>query len=890
MGNDLVFLHAPSVYDFRRKPIFYGPVSDVIPSSPVFEMYPIGFMTIAAHLAAAGFRTRIVNVAVQMLQSDSFDAEECIRRLDADVFAIDLHWMPHAHGALELARIVKRHHPDAKVEIGGFTASYFKDELIRRPEVDLVMCGDTTEEPTVRMMEALQRGGDLSEVPNLVWKDADGRVRDNGVTYVLDDLDSIIFDYGTVVKGVLRNMDMKGALPWLGWDRLPLASVFTVRGCSVGCAECGGSRHANGPVACRSRPAFRSPAKLAEDMDMIQSYFDTPIFIVGDLRQAGGAYAEEFLRECRERRVRNHVVVELFNGAGPDYFTELDRTFEGGWSIEFSPDSHDEAVRNALGKTYTNEAIERTIPTAFDCGCGRFDLFYMNGLPYQDRESAMDSVRASKRLWASVGRDDGLFIYNAPFAPFVDPGSRIFESPEEWGYVLRARTLEDHRRLLDSPSWKHVLSYETRWMTRDEIAEVSYDAAVELASCEFGAGRISEEDYKSRVERAEGARGLMHRIDRILEIQDPEEREARLWETKDEGVRMMNSTIANKRDLDWDAGSVWSNSPRIAWGLAKSLFRRRPAHHPRLGDRRVYRGDHGRAEPHVLGGADPLDGRAPGGADLVLEVVRVPARLQDHLGRPEHGLRGEPEGVLAAEAVEHARVGHRVEHHVQEGRRASGQPGDGVHFVLGHLDRQADGPEHGRDRLLLLGGDRVVDREAHGALQDGHAMVRHDPHYFGSWHIRFQLGDREPRDEAQDDGALPQPHALLLEDDGHLLGLHGEDDDRGRVGDLGGRLEHPDPPRPGDPLAGLRARRAGYDLVVPENSLREEAGYQGVAHPARPDEADAGGHARVSEGLFLMVRRMLAKHLKIGGSFKYEGKPHPLTYFILPTPARVQCL
>ena len=35
MADDIIFLHAPSVYDFRKKPIFYGPVSDVVPSSPV---------------------------------------------------------------------------------------------------------------------------------------------------------------------------------------------------------------------------------------------------------------------------------------------------------------------------------------------------------------------------------------------------------------------------------------------------------------------------------------------------------------------------------------------------------------------------------------------------------------------------------------------------------------------------------------------------------------------------------------------------------------------------------------------------------------------------------------------------------------------------------------
>jgi len=573
MSSDIIFMHAPSVYDFRKKPIFYGPVSDVIPSSPVFEMYPMGFMTISSHLEAAGFKTRIVNIAVQMLQSEKFDAEERIRKLDAKVFAIDLHWMPHAHGALELAKIVKKHHPDAKVEFGGLTSSYFADELIRRPEVDLVMKGDTTEVPTVRLMEALTKGGDLSQVPNLVWKDSEGKVHDNGLTYSLESLDEIMFDYGTMIKCVMRNRDIKGALPWYGWDKLPLTSVFTVRGCSINCAECGGSHYANGRVVCRKKPAFRSPEKLAEDIDIVQSYLDTPVFIVGDLRQQSMGYAERFLKECRDRRIKNHVVIELFNGATPEYFKDIDRSFEGGWSIEFSPDSHDEKVRLALGKGYTNEAIEKTIPAAFRNGCSRFDLFYMNGLPYQDRESAMDSVRASKRLWESVQRDDRLFIYNAPFAPFVDPGSRVFEEPEKWGYRLRARTLEDHRKLLDNPSWKHVLSYETEWMSRDDVAEISYDAAVELARCEHEVGRLDDQAYKDRVERTEFARDLMHRVDEIMAIADPEEREARLWETKDEGTRMMNSTVCNKKDLDWEAGSIWSNGPRVACGLVKSLFR-----------------------------------------------------------------------------------------------------------------------------------------------------------------------------------------------------------------------------------------------------------------------------------------------------------------------------
>lgn len=569
---DMVFIHAPTVYDFRKKPIFYGPVSDVIPSSPVFECYPIGFMTISAHLLAAGYKTRIVNIAGLMLASEKFDAEKKIRGIDADVYGIDLHWMPHTHGALELAKIVKKYHPDAKVEFGGLTSSYFYEELIRKPEIDFVMRGDTTEVPTVRLLDVLGKGGDLSEVPNLVWKDADGKIRNNGVTYSLDSLDGVIFDYGVMIKSVMKTLDVTGSLPWKSWAKVPLTSVFTVRGCSVNCAECGGSHDANGKVVCRNRPAFRSPRKLAEDVANINNYMKAPIFIVGDLRQAGMKYADEFLNEVKELDVDNHFVIELFNGGNSEYFRKVDRAFGAGWSIEFSPDSYDESVRLALGKGYTNDAIRKTLSSAFESGCGRLDLFFMNGLPFQSRESSLDSARGAKELYGCVGKNDNLFVYNAPFAPFVDPGSRVFEEPEKWGYRLRAKTLEEHRVLLDSPSWKHTLSYETDLMTRDDIAEVSYDAALVLTNEMLAAGRLTEESARERNERTETARGIMHTIDEAMLLGDAEERDRRLWEIKDEGIRLMDSTITNKNDLDWKTGSIWTNAPRIGLGILRNFI------------------------------------------------------------------------------------------------------------------------------------------------------------------------------------------------------------------------------------------------------------------------------------------------------------------------------
>ena len=99
--TDLLLLHAPSVYDFRERAILYGPVSDMVPSSTVFEMYPLGFLTIASFLHDRGLKVRIVNLALRMMNSRRFDVPRFLARQKPKAVGIDLHCFSaaHAHGA-----------------------------------------------------------------------------------------------------------------------------------------------------------------------------------------------------------------------------------------------------------------------------------------------------------------------------------------------------------------------------------------------------------------------------------------------------------------------------------------------------------------------------------------------------------------------------------------------------------------------------------------------------------------------------------------------------------------------------------------------------------------------------------------------------------------------
>ena len=204
-SRDLILLHAPSVFDFRESAGFFGPVSDVVPSTPVFEMYPIGMTTIAQRLEDEGFNVHIINVAYRMLKDADYDVAAELARLKPRLFGIDLHWLPHAHGAIELARLVKRLHPDIPIVMGGLSASYYQRELIDYPCVDFVMRGDSTEEPMLALMKVLRFGGSFESVPNLTWKKADGTVVENGLTHVPAHIDDISLpNYHYVIRSVFK--------------------------------------------------------------------------------------------------------------------------------------------------------------------------------------------------------------------------------------------------------------------------------------------------------------------------------------------------------------------------------------------------------------------------------------------------------------------------------------------------------------------------------------------------------------------------------------------------------------------------------------------------------------------------------------------------------------
>jgi len=485
----------------------------MVPSSTVFEMYPLGFLTIASYLHDRGMDVRIVNLALRMMNDRHFDVPAFLARQRPRAVGIDLHWLPHAHGALEVARLVKEVPSRRAGNLRRLSSSYFHEELIGYPQVDFVLRGDSTEPPLHELLVALRRGSPLDQIPNLTWKDG-GNVRVNPHTYVPASLDYVDIRPDRVIEMMVRHRDFEGPLPFRGWWRNPIAAVFTVKGCAYECVTCGSSHTTCTHLTKRQRPVFRSPASLIANVEAFARLTRGPI--AADRRPAHGGRGpcQRGPRAAarQRRRERNHH--RAVRRAPPGFLHEIDRCVPH-WSIEFSPRAtsrrfamrrrrgglHDgtnggDARRSAAAALRAPRRVFHDRPAGPDTGVGA-----------RDRGVLRAPVPALRQTPVVLHLTDGA-VHR--------PGSRGFEEPERFGYRLFARTLEEHRQLLVQPTWERILNYETKWMTRRELVDATYDAAERLNELKIRYGRIPPRRGCKVAANIAAARALRARLEALL--------------------------------------------------------------------------------------------------------------------------------------------------------------------------------------------------------------------------------------------------------------------------------------------------------------------------------------------------------------------------------------
>ena len=505
---DLFLLHAPSVYDFRERDdmlFAYLSDSDSVNVTSIYEMYPIGWFSIKQRLADHGFDTKIVNVASLMLQYPALDVRRLLRGLEAPIFGFDLHWMTQCNGAIELAAVLKQEHPDALTIFGGISATYYAKQLITYPSVDVVVQGYDTLDPVTELVAKVVRGGsrDFGSIPNLLYK-TDGEIQSSGFTH------KPAANYNNVRNDWSYYRDAPSPSPLTS----KLIMTLPNTGCAHDCGWCGGSK-----FAYRNIMEVRKTL-IQKDHDLVVEELRT----MGEAAKRTSIYALQCYSEGKGRMHAyldavkevgyNSVSFEQFNLTPPDTLKKMGESTDA--YIMLSPESHDPKISAAAGRgTYTMEQMEEWIPRALDAGVKGVMIWFFIGMPYQDRQSVMDTVAYSERLIRKFGGWKALPLI-CPMVPFLDPGCRFFEEPEQHGYRIFHRTLEEHRQAMVEPLWHRRLNYETRWLDRRQLQDVSYEAIARLVEIKGEYGVLPSEFCQAILKTIDETQQLLGEMEKAL--------------------------------------------------------------------------------------------------------------------------------------------------------------------------------------------------------------------------------------------------------------------------------------------------------------------------------------------------------------------------------------
>ncbi len=524
---DVVLIHPPAIYDFRKKPVFAGSLATV--DRIQYNKVSIGILSIADYLDRHGYKVIVDNLADRMVSNKVFNAEEHIEKVSARIYAIGLHWQQHSQGAIEVARLCKSLHPDSLVIMGGLTATYFHEEIIQKYEfVDAVIRGEG-EKPMLELVKAYQKHGQLTGTPNLTYRlDSDDIV----VTPLMkpsENLDE--FDFTR-----LDLLEPKTSVFAPGVQ--PRWSLVVCRGCMYNCTICGGSAHYYKTYFGMEKPSFRSPGKIVEDIRKLSKQGIRFISLYQDPRMGGNKYWQGLIEALHKANLDiDGLNIDIFAPVDEEFAREI-ATIGKPVVLYICPDAGSCDVRKIQGRPYSNDDLLNTVKV-----CYRYHIpivvFFSIGLSGETGKT----IKETWKLWDELcslnqaainkGGFGNIGSYVLRQGPIIgpvmlDPGSLAFDFPDKYGYKLIFNNLEEYIEGMSMPSWHQWINYETNMLNKDRFVELIFESIEHYIHQkeEWGAynkGQAAADYFLLKADRI-----AVDEVNRIMNLSDEEERESRL--------------------------------------------------------------------------------------------------------------------------------------------------------------------------------------------------------------------------------------------------------------------------------------------------------------------------------------------------------------------------
>lgn len=340
-----------------------------------------------------------------------------------DLVAINI-WTHNAPWAVDIARHLKQA-TGAPVVVGGVHVSGAPDQTMRHPEYDFGIVGEG-EGPLLALVNALEANGDLSTVPNLMYRQD-----------------------GILVKNPLGPFPDYASLPWPDKELFFRESkhfrhgyyIQTSRGCPMRCSFCtedylsglSSTGRRNHKAYLRTRPVEHVIAELVENK---ARYGFNHVMFSDDILGWDQDWFEEFALAYKKE-----VNLPYWCFTYPSVVNERmveNLVMSGCCQVQMGVQSLSPTIRkDIMHRQESREQVTRAIELLRKSPIS-LKVDNIAGVPGQTNEDLIDMAR-----YYSVHRPDRLGMYWLTYFP----GTSIISIAQEMGHLGK----EDIQRINDSP-------------------------------------------------------------------------------------------------------------------------------------------------------------------------------------------------------------------------------------------------------------------------------------------------------------------------------------------------------------------------------------------------------------------------------------------------------
>ncbi|MFQ5449674.1 MAG: B12-binding domain-containing radical SAM protein [Nitrospinaceae bacterium] len=359
------------------------------------SMPPIGLAYIAASVREAGHEVSVVDgpgsaprnyFEFKGVRIRGLTNEEIIQRIPSDARVIGLGCMFTSHWVYVrgLIQDIHRAFPWSFLVMGGEHVTGFPEFSLKGAPLNAVVLGEG-EETMIRLLEHVEAGKPLENLPGVAYREADGTVRVNARRSRIRDIDSLprpawdLFD----IEMYNRVNQPHGA------SQGHFMPMLATRGCPFSCTFC------TSPNMWTTEWTARNYKRVVDEMEDYHQRYGTTDFQFEDLT---AIVQKQWIRDfCGEILARGlKITFQLPSGTRSeaiDYEVAKKLKAAGCHEFAFAPESGDPRVLKAIKKKVHLPTLFHSARAALRAGIN-VGCFFIIGFPEDDARSVLKTYAA----------------------------------------------------------------------------------------------------------------------------------------------------------------------------------------------------------------------------------------------------------------------------------------------------------------------------------------------------------------------------------------------------------------------------------------------------------------------------------------------------------------